>query len=235
MTTKKKLFTKSKILSIDLETTSLDTSEARIIEFGCSIFEAGEYKNRFSIFFHPGFEISKEVSDVTGIHPEQLVGAPRFSDFFSLIQDILLDSDVWMFYNAPYDMGVLKNEYERLGESLPNKPIIDVLVLFRKFERSNKGKKLTNAASRYSIPFISAHRADDDAHMTQLVFWRMLKIKPELRDEIESTIKKQRKWAESQANQLKNFFRFNKSKGKFVYPDLSIYERGFSPEIFSSK
>lgn len=228
----KRLFSQSKVLALDTETTSLDTTQARVIEFGFSIFENGEFSNRDSFFIYPGFEISEEVTQITGIEQSNLKGCATFADRAEYIKFLLANADVWMFYNAPYDVGVLKHEFARVGMTLPDKPVIDVLVMFRKFERNHKGKKLVDAANRYSIPFISAHRADDDAHMTQQVFWRMLKIKPELNDNVEITIKKQRDWAESQANQLQNFFRFSKRGEPFRYPDLSVYERGFPKEIF---
>lgn len=234
MTTRKKLFSQSRVLSIDTETTGLDDS-ARVIEFGFSIWENGQHVSRSSMFIHPGFEITEQVTEITGIKNEDLEGQNSFSTLFPIIDNVLNDCDVWMFYNAPFDVKMLKREYDLLGKDLPDKPVIDVLVCFRKFERNHKGKKLVDAANRYSIPFISAHRADDDAEMTQRVFWRMLKIKPELRDEIEMTAKKQRKWAESQNNQLQNFFRFSRSKGSFVYPDLTVYERGLPKELFEEK
>lgn len=233
MATKKK-FSESRVACIDTETTNLG-DDARIIEFGFSVWENGQPVSKSSLLIHPGFEISEQVTEITGITNEDLEGKDSFATLFPIINNILNDCDVWMFYNAPFDVKMLKREYNLLGKDLPDKPVIDVLVCFRKFERNHKGKKLVDAANRYSIPFISAHRADDDAEMTQKVFWRMLKIKPELRDEIEMTAKKQRKWAESQNNQLQNFFKFSKKGEPFKYPDLSVYERGFPKEVFQKK
>lgn len=232
--TTKDLYTTSRIISIDLETTNLDPAEAKIIEFGYSIWENSEFVERNSFYLNPGFEISQEVTDITGISNTDLVNQPTFEDKFPRIDHLVSDCDVWMCFNAPYDVNVLRNEYSNINCQLPdNKSVVDVLVFFRKFERGNKGKKLVDAAKRFNIPYVSAHRADDDAHMTQQIFWRMLKTKPELKDEIEPSVRKQREWAESQANQLQNFFRFSKVGGEpFKYPDLSVYEMGLPKELF---
>lgn len=108
---------KRRFAVIDLEASSTKPRN-RIIEIAALILEddgaSVHIKDSFSTLVNPEVEVPKNILELTGITPEELETAPKF---FEVAEDLeLLTKDCTVVaHNAEFDMGLLQEEYEKLG------------------------------------------------------------------------------------------------------------------------
>jgi len=67
---------RGEIVAIDLETTGLDPLNDAIVEIGLARFAEGKIIETFSTLIDPERELPAAITHLTGIRPEDLVGAP---------------------------------------------------------------------------------------------------------------------------------------------------------------
>src|SRR5690606_38498262 len=125
-------------------------------------------------------------------------------------------ADVLVAYNYQYDRAVFENEFSRLNIKFPKKPMIDAFILFKQYNKFNKGKKLINAAEAYGIPLLGAHRAVNDATATGKLLFKMAATKTNFPKTLNSFIKKQREWVEAQHKDINKYLA---SKGIKVHDE----------------
>src|SRR3970040_2220521 len=78
-----------------------------IIELAMAKFEDGKLIGEFSELIDPECEISAEITKITGIKPEDLVGKPKFRQLLQQIEDFVGGAEVLYAHNAPFDRGML--------------------------------------------------------------------------------------------------------------------------------
>ena len=114
---------------LDTETTGLETSQGhRIIEIGCV---TGQHYHQY---INPGRDIDQGAIEVHGITNEFLADKPAFGliaeDFLEFVRGAEL-----IIHNAPFDLGFINSELERLADSpgpIENLcGVVDTLVLAR--------------------------------------------------------------------------------------------------------
>ena len=126
------------LILFDTETTGLNHKQDRIIEIAATKYLFGEDKRLKEIdhlheYIRPPFNISDEISELTGITNEQLAVCEdeatvfeRISRFFSKTPSIVVA------YNTPFDMRFLRALYERItGEAIAPIYELDVLEMAR--------------------------------------------------------------------------------------------------------
>ena len=177
---------------LDLEATGVDTRDARIIEVGLFLFEAdGSSKTLVDRLIDPGVALPTEVSDLTGIRPEDLAtsgGDPSaiLVETRAAIAVLVDEGTPIVIYNAPYDWSLLTAELARyhVGD-LPTVPpaiLVDPLVLDRHVDRYRKGSRtLESVAAHYGVVIAGAHRAAADAAATVAVAREIPARYPEVR------------------------------------------------------
>lgn len=160
-----------RIVGFDLETTGLDLGSSRIVT--ASIVEidaAGDVVLSKDWLINPGIDIPNEASSVHGVTTEiaQRDGvAPEgaLAEIFTVLEKYFLQEIAVVAFNAPYDFTILRNELSRYGmQKLVAKPVIDPLVLDKKFVKFRKGKRtLTILCGHYEIELLNAHQSSADA------------------------------------------------------------------------
>jgi len=154
---------------LDVETTGLDPSLGeRICEVSILRCRNGEVLEKFQSLIDPRKTISPEAQAVNGITPEMLQGKPSFSETAPKILSMIQDS-VIVCHNAPFDIGFLKTEFGRLGQSLPPLTVVDTLKLARKHFRYAKNS-LGYLARELGVPSEGWHRAENDTMILKNVF-----------------------------------------------------------------
>ena len=109
---------------LDTETTGLEPSQGhRIIEIGAvEMLNRRLTGNRFHQYLNPEREIDAGAIEVHGITNARLVDKPKFADiaadFLAFVQGAEL-----VIHNAPFDLGFLNAEFERLGKSSSEKTV----------------------------------------------------------------------------------------------------------------
>lgn len=111
-------------LIIDVETTGLldpkrasVIEKARVIEFACILCDENRKKEEFTCLINPGnLPLPPKITKMTGIHNRDLIDKNDFSKIFkSDILKFFQASDVIIAHNVAFDVGIIKNEIERLS------------------------------------------------------------------------------------------------------------------------
>ena len=106
------LWTDCRLLAFDTETTGLQAFDGdRIIEFGAvELFVNEELEvsrvKQHQFMINPGMPIPREVSNITGIHNEDVAKAPRFEEKAKQIHHLLQDAIV-IAHNFGFDSGFM--------------------------------------------------------------------------------------------------------------------------------
>jgi len=216
-----------RIVVFDTETTGL-TSTDEICEFGFSIFENGELVTEYGEFVKPTIPIPASATAIHNISNQDVADSKPFEHYAATIVSILQYADYIAAYNYEFDRRILGRQLEAAGYKFPSKPVIDVLVLYRKFYKMSKGKKLINAADKFGFEYLGAHRAIHDATMTGKVLIRMAEINPKFPKTIKSLCENQYEWLRDQFEDLANW---KKRQGQVVSPPEYDY---FNPAKMSN-
>lgn len=112
-----------KAIIFDTETTGLLLpssapleKQPRIIELGAVLVstETGII-GELTQLINPEMEISAEITKITGITNEDLVGKPTFKEYLPTLRAFFDGADMLICHNAPFDSGMLRNDLKRVG------------------------------------------------------------------------------------------------------------------------
>ncbi len=167
----------------DLETTGLNNNPAmgrmdKIIELGAVKIVNGEMTEKFSTFVACKEKLSSEIINLTGIHDEDLVGAPEIdkvlADFYKFTDGAYL-----VGHNVTFDYRFVQYYGEQNGYMF-DKRQFDTMTLAQQVLRGRLANyKLNTVADYYGFTF-NHHRAFDDACVTAKVFTELVKAKGSL-------------------------------------------------------
>ena len=145
---------------LDTETTGLNPLEGhRVIEIGCvELINRRLTGNDFHVYIQPERKVDAGAIAVHGITNEFLADQPRFAEISERFLNYVGSSEL-VIHNAPFDVGFLNHELQRLGGSV-NKiddvcPIFDTLVLARRLHPGGRAS-LDALCRRYDID--NSHR-----------------------------------------------------------------------------
>lgn len=167
------------LVVIDLEGTSLDVAESRIVEFACTVLNPDGTRKRFSQRFNPGIPIPPSATEVHGISDIDVAGCPPFREFAVKIQKGLEGKDIGGYNLRSYDLPVLESEYARIGMgfSIAGSSIIDVFGVYQKLDP----RDLSAAVRKYcGRQLEGAHGAQADCDATLDVLKGQIAIHSEL-------------------------------------------------------
>ena len=119
---------------LDTETTGIDPRDGhRIIEIGAlELVNQMPTGEQLHIYINPEREIDAGAVAVHGLTNEFLDDKPLFADIAEAFLDFI-GTDPLVIHNAPFDMGFINAELEKLGRaSLPMERAIDTLTMARK-------------------------------------------------------------------------------------------------------
>jgi DNA polymerase-3 subunit epsilon len=140
---------------LDTETTGLDPAQGhRIIEIGCvELVNRRLTGNRYHQYLQPDREIDAAAVEVHGITAEFLADKPRFADIADDFLAFVKGCEM-IIHNAPFDVGFLDAELERVGSSwgklLDHCTVRDTLAFARQLH-PGQSCSLDALCRRYSI------------------------------------------------------------------------------------
>ncbi len=167
----------------DLETTGLNNNPAvgrmdKIIEIGAVKIVNGEMTEKFSSFVACNERLSNEIINLTGIHDEDLVGAPEIekviADFYKFTDGAYL-----VGHNVTFDYRFVQYYGEKNGYMFDKKQFDTVALAQQVLRGKLANYKLNTVADYYGFEF-NHHRAFDDACTTAKVFMELVKAKGSL-------------------------------------------------------
>lgn len=167
-------FNPLRVLSFDLETTSVNPFEARIVTSALvRIDSSGSHPHE--ILADPGVEIPLEAQEVHGITTEYARehGRPHedvVAETIETIRNAWKQGYTLVVYNAAYDLTVL----HQLDPSfLVEGPVYDPYVIDKILDRYRKGKRtLTALSEHYAVKLEQAHNASADALAAARIAWK---------------------------------------------------------------
>lgn len=141
---------------LDTETTGLDPKQGhRVIELAAIELEGRKVSlRRFHRYLNPEREIEAGAAAVHGLTYERLQDEPKFADIVHSFLEFIEDAEL-IIHNAPFDIGFLNHELERLGLPPLQNTVTDTLKLAREMHPGKKNS-LDALCSRYEID--NAHR-----------------------------------------------------------------------------
>ena len=203
-------FDLSRMLSFDLETTSVDTSTAKIVTSALvSIDETGAHKEE--LLADPGIEIPAEASRIHGITTEyaRANGRPHeevLAHTISRIEDSWRQGMTLIVYNAAYDLSVLHCLTN--GEFLVTGPVFDPYVVDIGMDPHRRGgRTLTKLCDHYRVKLENAHEATSDALASARIAWKQVHLYPELSNlEMDELMVRQATWHADYKTRLQKYF-----------------------------
>jgi len=113
---------------LDTETTGLSAEGGdRIIEIGCvELFNRKLTGNNLHFYINPERDSHEDALKVHGISNEFLRDKPKFAELIDEILAYVQGAEV-IIHNAPFDLGFLNKEFDRLGHP-PFKTFVDGVI-----------------------------------------------------------------------------------------------------------
>ncbi|MFP7365614.1 3'-5' exonuclease [Corynebacterium callunae] len=175
-------FDPSNMLSFDLETTSAQPFEARIVTSALvSITKAGAQP--VEMLADPGVEIPASATAIHGITTEYARehGLPHdkvLAETITSLQKGWQQGQAVIIYNAPYDLTVLRSQQPSFTvDGL----VYDPFTIDKIKDPYRKGKRtLSDLCAHYEVQIGSAHEATADALAAARIAWKQIRIWPEL-------------------------------------------------------
>ncbi len=155
-------------VALDLETTGIDAERDAIIEIGALKFRGDEVLDEFSVLINPGRPVPPEITALTGIRDQDLIGAPRLHDVLTRLSRFVGDRVV-VGHSVGFDLAFL-----RRWSTLSTNRSLDTFQLATMLAPEAQRYSLSEVASTLGFPPAVSHRALDDSRTAQLLLLALL-------------------------------------------------------------
>ena len=182
----------------DIETTGFSSIRDRIIEIGAVKVVNGEIVDRFSTFVNPERPIPFEITSLTGITDEMVMGAPAIGTVLPQFLEFAGDG-VLVAHNAGFDVGFIEQNCRERG--LNDRFIyVDTVALARVLLPTLSKYKLNIVAKALNISLENHHRAVDDAGATAEIFVKFVEM---LKKDQVTTLKEVNRYGDRNVNAIR--------------------------------
>lgn len=147
---------------LDVETTGLDYTKERIIEFAGVRLENGKITDYFESLVNPHQKIRKSSMAIHGITDEMLEDAPSEEEIFPKIFDFIGDNPI-VAHNAIFDYSFLNRTSKRLFNRPFENRYIDSQFMFKEVYPHLESCGLDCLMNMFNVEFSTRHRAMADA------------------------------------------------------------------------
>lgn len=147
---------------LDVETTGLDYTKERIIEFAAVRLENGKITDSFETLVNPHQKIRKSSMAIHGITDEMLESAPPEEEIFPKIFEFIGDNPI-VAHNAIFDYSFLNKTSKRLFNKPFENRYIDSQFMFKEVYPHLESCGLDCLMNIFNVEFSTRHRAMADA------------------------------------------------------------------------
>ena len=154
---------KKKVIEIvlDVETTGLDYTKEKIIEFAAVRLENGKIKDRFETLINPQQHIRKSSIAIHGITEEMVADAPKEEEILPQILDFIKDYPI-IAHNAIFDYSFINEASLRhLNKEIKNQRI-DTQMMFKEIYPDLDSCGLEALMQKFGVTYDTRHRAMAD-------------------------------------------------------------------------
>lgn len=149
-------------VSFDVETSGQYPLGAEICEVAAVKWSKGKIIDSFQSLAATKRRMSDQVIAIHNITNEMLVGAPPLSEVIKKFYDFI-EGAYLIAHHAPFDLGFIAPEFERLRLSFPKRPVFCSSLLARRVFPESENHKLQTLIRFFNLEQGTAHRALDDA------------------------------------------------------------------------
>ena len=165
-------------IAFDLETTGLSPKNDYIIELSAVRFRGFKPVSAFSTLINPVMvDIPANITRITGIHDDDVLGAPMIHQVMQSFTDFVGDDDMVGHNIRAFDLKFLYRFGFEMDESTRN--YYDTLSMARKLvpERAVNNNKLETLLDYFGITRSSAHRGLTDSVAEGMLFAKLISQK----------------------------------------------------------
>lgn len=168
---------RKKIIEIvlDTETTGLDYTREKVIEFAAVRLENGKIKAEFQTLINPEQHIRKSSMAIHGISEDMVKDAPTEAEILPAILEFIGDYPI-VAHNAIFDYSFLNEASLRVtGKELKN-PRIDTQQMFKEVFPDLESHGLEALTRKFNVEFTKHHRAMADTMGLALSYPKLKKL-----------------------------------------------------------
>ena len=158
---------------VDLETTGLAPKTDKILEIGAYRVSGGSFEEKFHMMLDPGIPVPPRITELTGITRDMVEGQAPVKDGIRAFMDFAGDLPL-LGQNLIFDYGFLKHAAVDAGYAFEKKGA-DTLKISREVLPQLASRSLGALCAHFSIEQQNAHRGDDEARVTALVYEELKK------------------------------------------------------------
>ena len=123
------LWSNVRLAVIDTETI-VDGDNFRVVSVAVVTCRAGTVRGKWQTLVNPGVPVDDESFQIHKLSDDHLAGEPAFADVAEVLRNVLQPADddelvVFVAHKVGFDAGVLRHEYDLLGETLPELRVLD--------------------------------------------------------------------------------------------------------------
>lgn len=182
----------------DIETTGFSSIRDKIIEIGAVKVVNGEIVDKFSTFVNPERPIPFEITNLTSITDEMVMGSPSIDVILPQFLEFVGDG-VLVAHNAGFDVGFIEQNCRNLG--LNDRFVyLDTVALARVLLPTLSKYKLNIVAKALNISLENHHRAVDDAQATAEIFVKFVEM---LKKDHITTLKEVNRYGDRNVNSIR--------------------------------
>ncbi len=146
---------------LDVETTGLDYTKERMVEFAAIRLENGKMKDRFETLINPQQHIRKSSIAVHGITEDMVKDAPSEKEVMPLILDFIEDYPI-VAHNVIFDYSFINEaSLRQTGNPITNARI-DSQMMFKEIYPDLESCGLESLMNKFNVEFSTRHRAMAD-------------------------------------------------------------------------
>ena len=168
---------RKKIIEIvlDTETTGLDYTKEKMVEFAAVRLENGKIKDEFQTLINPEQHIRKSSIAIHGITADMVEDAPTESEIMPKILEFIGDYPI-VAHNAIFDYSFLNEASIRTtGKELTN-PRIDTQQMFKEIYPDLESHGLEALTEKFEVELNNHHRAMADTMGLALAYPKLKKL-----------------------------------------------------------
>ncbi len=160
---------------LDTETTGLDYTREKMVEFAAVRLENGKIKDEFQTLINPQQHIRKSSIAIHGITPEMVEDAPTEEEAMPKIMEFIGDYPI-VAHNAIFDYSFINEASKRVfGKEIKNERI-DTQQMFKEIYPDLEAHGLNALTDKFKVELTNHHRAMGDTMGLALAYPKLKKL-----------------------------------------------------------
>src|SRR4051812_49708552 len=163
----------TEFIALDTETNGLARDRCELTEVGAVLVGGGELHDRWSTLVGVSEPLGRGIQRFTGITQAMVDDAPAPETVLTGLAE-QIRGRIFVAHSARFDVGVLRQAFERAELDWPDPPVLCTVALARRFAPLQRRRGLASLADALGIEVERTHRALPDAETCARVLCALL-------------------------------------------------------------